>query len=347
MAALRKSRILETALITSLICAALPVQAQNPTAAKPFRDAAKAAAGTRWMGLYDATCGSDAPAPATAPKAAAPATTTPAPAAARGGGGRGPPARETWYAPPQQVFDNLYWLGEKEHQAWALKTSAGIILIDTLFSYATEAEIVDGLKAVGLNPADAKYVIISHAHGDHDQGAALMQSRYGSKIVMGEADWTTTLARTTYSGGVAKKDISIGPEGGQVTLGDTTVRLTYAPGHTPGTLDMLFPVVDHGRRLTAAYSGGTAFNFRHTAAAFDTYIATQRKFAGVAAAAGATVMLSNHSAFDNSLVLGPRAMGARPAGQPHVFEVGAAGVANYLKVLEQCAVAVKTAEFGT
>lgn len=339
MAASKKSHLLETALVAGLICGALPVQAQNPAAARPFRDAAKAAAGTRWMGLYDATCGSDAPAPA-------PAAAAPAQGAARAGGGRGPPARETWYAPPQQVFDNLYWLGEKEHQAWALKTSGGIILIDTLYAYAVEAEIVEGLQKVGLDPSDVKYVIISHAHGDHDQGAALFQSRYGAKIVMGAADWATTVARTSYAGGVARRDIPIGEGGGVINLGDTSVTLVAAPGHTPGTLDMIFPVMDHGRKLTVAYSGGTAFNFRHTAAAFDTYIGSQRKMMAMAASAGATVMLSNHSAFDNSLVLGPRAMAARPAGQPHVFEVGAAGVANYLKVLEQCAVAVKTAEFG-
>jgi metal-dependent hydrolase (beta-lactamase superfamily II) len=28
------------------------------------------------------------------------------------------------------------------------------------------------LTTLGLNPRDIKYVVISHAHGDHDQGAA-------------------------------------------------------------------------------------------------------------------------------------------------------------------------------
>ena len=33
-------------------------------------------------------------------------------------------------------------------------------------------------------------------------------------------------------------------------------------------------------------------------------------------------------------------------GQPHPFEVGAAGVAGYVKTLEECAVAVRIKEFG-
>ena len=35
-------------------------------------------------------------------------------------------------------------LTTKTNSAWAMKTSAGIILIDTLFGYAAQDEIVDG-----------------------------------------------------------------------------------------------------------------------------------------------------------------------------------------------------------
>ena len=75
-------------------------------------------------------------------------------AAVPGAPGRGaaPPAsrsvpdRALWYAKPYKVFDNFYFVGTKIHSSWALKTSGGIILIDTLYDYAAEPEIVDGLK---------------------------------------------------------------------------------------------------------------------------------------------------------------------------------------------------------
>src|SRR5262249_28906374 len=142
------------------------------------------------------------------------------PGGARGAAGRGAasppvtPDRAGWYASPYKVFDNLYWLGTRQHSSWALTTSAGIIVIDTNFSWAIEPEIVEGLTKVGLNPRDVKYVIISHAHGDHDQGAALLQSRYGAKVVMGAADWDATIQRPANApGGVPKRDVTVGPEG--------------------------------------------------------------------------------------------------------------------------------------
>ena len=100
-----------------------------------------------------------------------------------------PPARDTWFIEPAKVFDNLYFVGSKIHSSWALTSSEGIILIDTLYTYNSEEEIIGGLKKLDLDPAKVKYVIISHAHGDHVGGAKMMQDRFGSHIVMGGPDW--------------------------------------------------------------------------------------------------------------------------------------------------------------
>jgi metallo-beta-lactamase class B len=47
---------------------------------------------------------------------------------------------------------------------------------------------VGGLERLGLDPDDIRYVIISHAHGDHIGGAQIRQDRFGAEVVMGEAD---------------------------------------------------------------------------------------------------------------------------------------------------------------
>jgi metallo-beta-lactamase class B len=78
-------------------------------------------------------------------------------------------------------------VGTRIHSAWALTTADGIVVIDRLFDYAIEPEIVDGLTALGLDPRDVKYVLISHAHGDHDQGAALSVRR-SAAVVDGACD---------------------------------------------------------------------------------------------------------------------------------------------------------------
>ena len=66
------------------------------------------------------------------------------------------PPREAWYAEPARVFDNLYFVGGKIHSSWALTTSEGIILIDTIYPYNSEELIVGGLRKLGLDPNDIK-----------------------------------------------------------------------------------------------------------------------------------------------------------------------------------------------
>jgi len=257
---MKRTRI-SIGLLSVLIFAISALAQAPPSEVETHIATAKAAAGQDYRGTFVNLC-----LPGAAPGGGARGA-----GGAPGGGGRGAapargaaaaapatPDRAGWYASPYKVFDNLYWLGTRQHSSWALRTSAGIILIDTNFAWATQPEIIDGLTKLGLNPSDLKYVIISHAHGDHDQGAAELQSKFGAKVVMGAADWDSTLQRpASAAGGVPKRDITVGPEGTKITLGDTTVTIVYTPGHTPGTLSYVFPVKDAGKTVMVAYSGGT------------------------------------------------------------------------------------------
>ena len=263
--------------------------------------------------------------------------------AATGSGASAPatPDRSGWYASPYKVFDNLYWLGTRQHSSWALRTSEGIIIIDTNFAWATQPEIIDGLTALRLDPRDIKYVIISHAHGDHDQGAAELQRRYGAKVVMGAVDWDSTVQRPlTAAGGVPKRDIAVGPEGTKITLGDTTVTVVPTPGHTPGTLSYVFPVLDQGKTVMVAYSGGTLTGaFGTDGARWDEYVTSQKKIAKAAADAGATVLLSNHSEYDGAYTKARLVALKRESGESHPFIVGKDGVQRYFTVMAECALA--------
>src|SRR6185437_8357402 len=266
------------------------------------------------------------------PRAARPAGAAPAP--------RRIPARDSWYAEPHQVFDNLYWVGTKVHSSWALKTSAGIIEIDTLFNYASNDEIVDGLKKLGQDPSTIKYVIITHGHGDHDEGARLLQDKFGAHVVMSNADWTMIEKGPDMPGGKPKRDV-VGTDGGKVTLGDTTVNLVLTPGHTPGTLSLLFPVKDHGVTRMVAYNGGTLTGaFGKDAARWDEYIGSQKKMAAAAAKAGATLWLTNHSEYDNAYEKA-RLTELRKAGEPSPFDVGKDGIQRAFTVMAECATAMK------
>ncbi len=252
-------------------------------------------------------------------------------------GRRETPPRDTWYARPYRVFDNLYFIGTRFHSAWALTTSDGIIVIDSVFEYAVEDEMVQGLIALGLDPNDVRYMLISHAHGDHDQGAAIFQRRFGTEIVMGEADWEATLAREEYPGGVATRDVGVGADGYRLVLGDTTVEVIATPGHTPGTLSYLFDVQEEGRALTVMYAGGTAFNFPPSEAAFAIYRDSMIRSAELARAAGATVLMSNHTEFDRAWDRARIAQLRRLPGEPHPYETNVDTVARYFEMSRDCA----------
>lgn len=320
-------------LVTAALLAACVANAhaQAPAAGKPAElvAAAKRAAGSDHAGTFMRIC--------VAPDNQN-GTPRPPPAA------RAVPDRATWYARPYKVFDNLFFLGTQVHSAWALTTTDGIIVIDTLFDYAVEPEIVEGLRALGLDPKNIKYVLISHAHGDHDQGAALLQSRYGAKVVMGAADWDTTLQRPSSApGGVPKRDIAVGPEGLEITLGTTTVDVIATPGHTPGTLSYLFPAKDGNRTLTVAYSGGTAFNFPRAAENFAIYRDSANKMGAAAKAAGAAVLMSNHTEFDRAWDRARIAQLPRAAGEKHPYEIGTDSVQRYFEMMGDCAEAQRLA----
>ena len=45
------------------------------------------------------------------------------------------------------------------------------------------------MKKLGLDPAQIKYVIVSHGHGDHSGGAKYLQDKFGARVILSEADW--------------------------------------------------------------------------------------------------------------------------------------------------------------
>ena len=79
-----------------------------------------------------------------------------------------PAARAMPTLPAAKAFDQFYYLGINWVNAWALDTPDGIILFDTLTNQAEAAQYIEGgLKALGLDPARIKYIVISHGHPDH------------------------------------------------------------------------------------------------------------------------------------------------------------------------------------
>ena len=253
--------------------------------------------------------------------------------------GKAPP-RSSWYAEPAKVFDNLYFVGGKIHSAWALKTSDGIILFDTLYPYNSDELVVGGMKKLGLDPKDIKYLLVSHAHQDHIGGAEMIQTRYGSHVVMSEPDWTLVEKLPKRFTTMAPKRDIVATDGMKVTLGGSTVTIWFTPGHTDGTTSFTFQVLDRGKPMNVVYSGGTAVVYEWdqvdwSIANLQKYIDSQRHLAAEAKRTGATVLLSNHSEFDEAEKKNQMLAGL--GNRPNPYDIGADWVQRYFQVTENCA----------
>jgi metallo-beta-lactamase class B len=307
-------------------------------------EAARVAAATDWPGLFAAVCGdavglSRPPAPrgdGAGRRGAAAGGQARAGGGGRpgggGGGAQGPP-RETWHADPVKVFDNLYYLGMTEYSVWAITTSEGIILLDAIYDYSIEDEVTGGMKKLGLDPKTIKYVIVSHGHLDHAGGAKYLQDTYGAKLIMSAADYD--LLDQSNPSWKPKREM-VASDGMKLTLGDTTLTLYLTPGHTLGTISTIIPLRDGTGKHTAAAWGGTRFNFGRNSDQLAMYAKSAERFRGVATAAGADVLLSNHTEFDGSKTKLPAAASRKP-GAPNPFVVGADAVRRYLTVAIECA----------
>ena len=161
---------------------------------------------------------------------------------------------------PFQVFDNLYYVGARWVSAWLLVSDQGLILFDALYGDLTDIAI-NGIRELGFNPDDIRYVIVSHAHYDHIGGARRLQEEFGSVVMMTEADWNMTTEPAVYQEYPAPiRHLSVS-DGSTLNLGRTRLRFMQTPGHTPGVLSTRFTVYDNGYPHEAFLFGGAGLNF--------------------------------------------------------------------------------------
>jgi metallo-beta-lactamase class B len=243
--------------------------------------------------------------------------------------------------PPAKAFDNLYFLGDSWVSAWALNTSDGIILFDTLNTDKEAATLIEGgLRKVGLNPARIKYIIVTHGHGDHSGGVNYLVRRYHPRVAMGDADWTMLETKPDFPTPMwepaPKRDISV-KDGDTITLGDTTVTMYITPGHTLGTISPVFDVKSGGEKHRVIEWGGTGFNFGKDFVRLDGFIASTKRMRAIVAEQKIDVMISNHGGYDEA----PAKLAKRrqdPRG-PNPFVLGTATVERSLDVMGECGVA--------
>jgi N-acyl homoserine lactone hydrolase len=140
----------------------------------------------------------------------------------------------------------------------------GKVMMDGGDSFLYERSIVDQLADMGIKPADITYVAFSHLHADHAGGANAFA---GSKVLMQKAEWASALAGNPEfepSDVFAKlKETKLTIiDGDYDVFGDGSVKLVYAPGHTPGHQALLIDLPRTGLVMLS----GDLYHFRESRA---------------------------------------------------------------------------------
>jgi metallo-beta-lactamase class B len=315
-------RVLSSAAVVVLLLTSAGPRAQPPAAppAKPDTaavvqriDALKAAAGAQWADTVRFWCE--------------------APRANRADD----PAIE-----PVRIFDNVYAIGSIGTVAYVIQTSAGLIMIDALSPNELESKLLPGFARLGLDPAQVKIILVGHGHADHFGGAAYFQQRFGSRVYVSPADWdlmeTPARGRGPAPSAAAappKRDANL-EDASPITLGDVTVRVISVPGHTPGSMGFIFPVVDRGQKHVAALFGGSWLTpGLLNDEAMGTFIKSVARFREATRSAGVDAWLQNHPLMVPFQDWVSR-LGSRSRTDPNPFVVGAASYQRFLDVLDGC-----------
>ena len=243
---------------------------------------------------------------------------------------------------PGKAFDELYYVGSAWVSAWAIKTSQGVILIDALNNGPEAERLIDGgMRKLGLNPADIRQIIVTHAHGDHYGGLEYLVPRYRSGVVASEIDWRQLEGKLEFNsphwGPPPKYDAARDKrvnDGDKVTVGDAAVTVNITPGHTLGTITPTFEVTHGGRTHKVLLWGGTAFNFGRNVPRLQSYIDATERLAKIAREQTIDVLLSNHPANDGTV---ERIDALRKGAASNPFVIGTDAVVRGLGVMGACA----------
>ncbi|KEA65584.1 Metallo-beta-lactamase precursor [Marinobacterium lacunae] len=163
------------------------------------------------------------------------------------------------YVEPFQMFDDVYYVGDKWVSSYAVETNTGLVIIDTLdFPYSKWIPI--NLEKLGLEKKPVTHILATHGHSDHVGGAQYLQAEYGSKVVMTSKGHDLAKEQAEKSEGTNKflppnVDLIV-KDGMTLEIGGKQFKFYITPGHTEGDFSLDFMVQDSGAIHRAFVVGG-------------------------------------------------------------------------------------------
>jgi metallo-beta-lactamase class B len=169
----------------------------------------------------------------------------------------GGPEDQTTQFPPHKIIGNLYYVGTNSLAAFLVVTPQGNILINSTYE-RNVATIQKSIEQLGFKFSDTKILLGSHAHGDHQEGDALVKQLTGAQVVVMAEDVPALEAMKP--GGKPHPMDRILHDGDTVTLGGTTLVAHLTPGHTRGCTTWTMKVQEGGRTYDVVIIGSFGTN---------------------------------------------------------------------------------------
>src|SRR5438132_2426143 len=167
-------------------------------------------------------------------------------------------------AEPFRIIGNIYYVGARNIASYLITTPEGDIMIDTGTKEMHQI-ILANVAKLGFKMQDIKILLSGHAHFDHVEGHAAMQKATGAKVMALGPDAAALSAGKDMSplgdeGWEPVKVDRILKDGDTVTLGGTTLRAVWTPGHTPGCTTWTTNVQEKGKPYAIVFQACGAPN---------------------------------------------------------------------------------------
>jgi metallo-beta-lactamase class B len=159
--------------------------------------------------------------------------------------------------PGFKIAGNLYYVGTADLAVYLIATPQGNILINSDFKEDVPT-VRAAIENLGFKYADTKIVLISHAHGDHDEGTGVIKKDTGAKLMVMDAD--VPQEESTARGRPGAKVDRVLHDGDTVELGGSKLTARLTPGHTTGCTTWTMQVQEGGRTLNVVIIGSPNVN---------------------------------------------------------------------------------------
>src|SRR5262245_53066183 len=94
---------------------------------------------------------------------------------------------QTTAFPPHKVIGNVYYVGTRTLSSFLITTSEGHILINSTYERNVRT-IEKSVAQLGFKFADVRILLGTHAHGDHQEGDALVKELTGAQVLVMRED---------------------------------------------------------------------------------------------------------------------------------------------------------------